>query len=93
MKWAIFAACVKLCKIVTKDIWRVDEKLINLQAKLLLVPHVSALVNKRELFMMKTERKQIVRMELYLAVVKCYEEDHLSVVASATGEAVIYGKD
>ena len=43
--------------------------------------------------MMKTEQKQMVWMELYLAAVKCCEEDHLSVVASATGEAVIYGKD
>ena len=73
-------------KIVTTIFWRVDEKLINLQAKLLLLPHVSALVNKRELFMMKAEQKQIVWMELYLAVVKCCEEDHLS-VASTTGEA------
>jgi len=67
MEWAIFAACVKLCKIVTKDIWRVDEKLINLQAKRSLLPHVSALVDKKELFMMKAEKKQMVWMELYLA--------------------------
>lgn len=67
MKWAIFAACVKLCKIVTTIFWRVDEKLINLQAKLSLVPHVSALVNKRELFMMKTEQRQTVWIEFYLA--------------------------
>jgi hypothetical protein len=33
------------------------------------LPHVSALVNKRELFMMKTEQRQMVWMELYLAVV------------------------
>ena len=71
--------CVKLCKIVTKVFWRVDEKSVNLQAKLSLLPHVSALVNKRELFMMKTEQKQIVWMELYLAEVyvkQNYQEIH-----------------
>jgi len=47
----------------------VGEKMINLQAKRSLLPHVSALVNKRELFMMKTEQRQMVWMELYLAVV------------------------
>ena len=54
-------------KIVTTIFWRVDEKLIYLQAKRSLLPHVSALVNKKELFMMKTEQRQIVWMELYLA--------------------------
>jgi hypothetical protein len=40
--------------------------------------------------MMKAEQRQIVWIELYLAVVKCCEEDHLDsnrVVASTTGEA------
>lgn len=40
--------------------------------------------------MMKTEQRQIVWIELYLAVVKCCEEDYLGsnrVVASTTGEA------
>jgi hypothetical protein len=40
--------------------------------------------------MIKAEQRQMVWMELYLAVVKCCEEDHLGsnrVVASTTGEA------
>lgn len=40
--------------------------------------------------MMKAEQRQMVWMELYLAVMKCCEEDHLGsnrVVESATGEA------
>jgi RHS repeat-associated protein len=40
--------------------------------------------------MMKAEQRQMVWMELYLAVVECCEEDHLGsnrVVASTTGEA------
>ena len=40
--------------------------------------------------MMKAEQRQIVRIELYLAVVKCCEVDYLGsnrVVASTTGEA------
>ncbi len=40
--------------------------------------------------MMKTEQKQIVWMELYLAVMKCCEEDHLGsnrVLVSTSGEA------
>jgi hypothetical protein len=36
---------------------------------------VSALVNKRELFMMKTEQKQIVWMEFYLAEVYVKQND------------------
>ena len=39
--------------------------------------------------MMKTEQKQMVWMELYLAVVKCCEEDHLgssSIVTNGNGE-------
>lgn len=37
--------------------------------------------------MIKAEQRKMVWIELYLAAVKCCEEDHLSVVASATGEA------
>ena len=36
--------------------------------------------------MIKAEQRKMVWMELYLAVVKCCEEEHLS-VASTTGEA------
>ena len=78
-------------KIVTKVFWRVHEKLIYLQAKRSLVPHVSALADKRELFMMKTEKKQMVWMELNLAVVKCCEEDHIGSVTriyNSSGTAV-----
>ena len=49
------------------------------------------MVNKRELFMMKTEQRQIVWMELYLAVVKCCEEGHLGSVTrtyNSSGTAV-----
>jgi len=41
--------------------------------------------------MIKAEQRQIVRMELYLAVVKCCEEDHIgstTLITNESGEVV-----